>query len=433
MKKNIKTILFFLAALLIFSKASAQKNNRQLSIGDKVPDLTISNLLNYPTNSLKISDFKGKLLIIDFWATWCSPCVAMIPKMDSIQNKFNGKVRFLPVTNQPRKTVITFLKKLNEQRPFNLPDVLEDTLLNDLFPHTYLPHYVWIGQSGKIIGITGYEAINDINIQKALFGQDISLAIKIDKAVDGDPAKLFSVDTTNNKIVHKLIPGYQEDYPSKWVITPDDSINGKSIEMTNMTMPTLFNIAFGENKIYFGNNRIIYKVRDSDNLTKNVSGDAALEWMREGHVYSYVVKTPRGMENLAYKMMQQDLKNYFKAYDVSIVNMPTECLALIRTTSEDKLKSKGGKSEANADLISFHLKNFPLQRLVAVLSNQYMSKSPYPIVDKTGYKSWVDIDINARLSNVDAVNKELEKYGLRLQLMTLPLDKMVIRDANVTN
>ncbi len=68
-----------------------------IQIGQQVPDLLLTNLHNYRdkqgnlSSSAKISDFKGKLLILDFWATWCSPCVAMIPKMDSLQQEFKDK------------------------------------------------------------------------------------------------------------------------------------------------------------------------------------------------------------------------------------------------------------------------------------------------------------------------------------------------------
>ncbi|MGB4400563.1 MAG: TlpA disulfide reductase family protein, partial [Daejeonella sp.] len=96
MKKTIQTIA--MATLCLFLSNTALAQTAALKIGDKVPDVTINNISNYKSTSAKLSDFKGKLLILDFWATWCAPCIAMIPKMDSLEKAFEGKVAFLSVT-----------------------------------------------------------------------------------------------------------------------------------------------------------------------------------------------------------------------------------------------------------------------------------------------------------------------------------------------
>ncbi len=45
--------------------------------------------------SYKISDFRGKVVIMDFWATWCPPCRKEIPHFIEIQKEFQGKVQFI--------------------------------------------------------------------------------------------------------------------------------------------------------------------------------------------------------------------------------------------------------------------------------------------------------------------------------------------------
>src|SRR3954466_8754499 len=125
MKKNL--LLIVLGILCLKFSASAQDNAtfKGLKIGDTVPDIAINNIINYPTKIAKISDFKGKLLILDFWATWCSPCVGMIPKMEALQKQFNDKLQFLPVSYQAYGDVSAYLSKREKKNgKSNLPDVV---------------------------------------------------------------------------------------------------------------------------------------------------------------------------------------------------------------------------------------------------------------------------------------------------------------------
>lgn len=55
-----------------------------LTIGDKVPDIVLNHVINYKAGDIKLSDFKGKLVILDFWSSWCGACIALFPHMDSL-------------------------------------------------------------------------------------------------------------------------------------------------------------------------------------------------------------------------------------------------------------------------------------------------------------------------------------------------------------
>lgn len=58
-----------------------------IPINSKAPDFSISDTLG---NKIKLKDFKGKYLLIDFWASWCSPCRANNPLLKTIYNKYKG-------------------------------------------------------------------------------------------------------------------------------------------------------------------------------------------------------------------------------------------------------------------------------------------------------------------------------------------------------
>lgn len=71
------------------------------------PDAGLPVLLQSPLKSLpRLSDLRGKTVVIDFWATWCPSCRDTMPYMNKLEGKFAGRpVVFLSVTDEPRETV----------------------------------------------------------------------------------------------------------------------------------------------------------------------------------------------------------------------------------------------------------------------------------------------------------------------------------------
>lgn len=82
----------------------------------KGPDFTLQST---DGKEIKLSDYKGKIVVLDFWATWCGPCRKGIPDLISIQNEFPNEVVILGVSldMQTKADVVPFMKKMGINYP----------------------------------------------------------------------------------------------------------------------------------------------------------------------------------------------------------------------------------------------------------------------------------------------------------------------------
>lgn len=69
------------------------------------------------TQNLDFNSVKGKVVFVNFWATWCPPCRAELPSIQQLNDTYKNKVEFIFVTNENEITVNKFLTKNN----YNLP------------------------------------------------------------------------------------------------------------------------------------------------------------------------------------------------------------------------------------------------------------------------------------------------------------------------
>lgn len=439
MKQSIKNILI----LSLFFQASVVYG-QQINIGDQCPDVTLSNIVNYKTTTAKISDFKGKLLIIDFWATWCNPCVGMIPKTDSLQKQFADQLQIFPVTNQDKNTVSKFYEKYNNVKHILPFSATADTAMWRLFKPNQFPHYVWIDQAGKVIAITGMEDVNAANIRKILNGTAIRLkqkrinyTVNLDKPYFSvgtpiiDSANVSRIDFVPNDSVlfHSVLTKYHgAGYNSGGHI----GYNPTRISVFNESIRDLYKQCLGKFQYPFlFNNRVILETKDSALTHCALQGPQYLEWLR-GHSYCYELVLPNAMgTNELAAIMAEDLNRYFRialGIEGVLETRKTKCLVLVRTTKEDLLASKStGKEDAVSN--QFYYKDnggYLINFMHAIMLDLQTINTP--IVDGTGYTGKIDIELNCNTHNFNSVNKALEKYGLKFELQDYPVDYIVIRD-----
>jgi len=144
-----------LAAALLLAACSGRPAERPALAkkGLPAPQITLPKLLNAPVKELRGWDaLEGKVVVLEFWATWCEPCVDHIPKLNLLAERFRGKpVVFLHVTDESEEDVREFLK-LNRIDGWVAPEAAAEVF--KAFRVYGRPHTVLIGRDGRVAGFS---------------------------------------------------------------------------------------------------------------------------------------------------------------------------------------------------------------------------------------------------------------------------------------
>ena len=125
------------------------------NIGDRVSEFPLLKMVNYKDDSASIASFGQKLLIIDFWGTRCGSCIQALPKENELQTEFRNEIQFILVTSDDSSEVTSFLDRYNKKnKKLEIPIVTSDVLIQQMFLHLFLPHFVWISSDGTLLAQT---------------------------------------------------------------------------------------------------------------------------------------------------------------------------------------------------------------------------------------------------------------------------------------
>ena len=123
--------------------------NAKVKEGQNFPEFSLSSL-DDQTKKLALSSFKGKVVVLDFWASWCEPCKVELPILNKLYKKYHGNGLEILGVNEDKELseAKSFLKSYPMQMPL-LEDGIKGVVLTKLevdgLPVTYV-----LDKSGKV-------------------------------------------------------------------------------------------------------------------------------------------------------------------------------------------------------------------------------------------------------------------------------------------
>ncbi|MGN6421328.1 MAG: TlpA family protein disulfide reductase [Pseudobacter sp.] len=365
----MKSKFLVLGAILIACLyTNAQQSLTEVDAGSMMPDIELGTVLNHKgeayngiTGKTKISDLKGKLLILDFWTTNCSACIEGFPHGAELQKKFGDKIQFLLVnadeSPESIKKWLEILKKNkghDETVPSSLPMVI-NPVFKKLFPSRgEIGYHVWIDGKGmiRLRGIN--QNTHSKKIEELLAGKEISFVPDNARLYKPEVAYAVSANANGGKSVkfNSNFSVFDPNIASAYgtgVTNEIDSIAGTrrnstiNIDAAEIYWYFLRDTFKGNKKIIAGKN-IVVDMPDPSILgvyPPYYNGEITDETYRKTK-YSYEQIVPLSVSEADQrKMALEDLNKYFSTvagFAGAIEKRSVPCLKIVRTSTVDKLK-----------------------------------------------------------------------------------------------
>jgi len=133
--------------------------------GGGAPDIVVSNV-DDSSQIVKLSSLKGKVVVIDFWATWCGPCKMTMPSVQKLYNDYSAKgVQFMGISDDEPSKVKQYRADNNVSYPMFYD---QDDIASQMFGVEGIPHLVVIDKNGKEAQVEEGAPLNEQEVREAI-------------------------------------------------------------------------------------------------------------------------------------------------------------------------------------------------------------------------------------------------------------------------
>lgn len=165
MIKRILSVLVIAMVVLLVAgcqnkpKSSTVSDTGKPVINSLAPDFTTKNILT--GQDIHLADYKGKVTLVNLWATWCPPCRGEIPSMNNFYQHYNGKVAIIAISvdESSDNAVLNFANSYNMRF-----DVAHDTgMIAKTYGTGSIPTTYVINKKGEVV----YRIVGSIDWESA--------------------------------------------------------------------------------------------------------------------------------------------------------------------------------------------------------------------------------------------------------------------------
>lgn len=392
-------------------------------------------IINHPDgkHTITLNDYRyNKLIILDFWATWCTTCLVRLPILHDIVSAHADDVELLPVTFEQGAIVqnyfsITRNQKLKTLWP-NFQTIVSDNTLSQYFPHQSLPYLVVI-KDDKVLDFPPSSIIDDTFLRNCINGE----------LANGGQTKLSSVT------FHSSLSGFQEQETSAMLKT--DTVSGTTImKYVNHPISRLYQLSEQFAGVFSTSNMVLTDFLVDIDL--NYTDDAKeshnpdyLQWYRK-NLFTYELSGPMGYTNKTLKEKMRDDLDFFLGVNSNIEEREIPVYVLqfqgqIRDVESQHEKpmiitdgmvyDRSVGSRVKVPLSSAGTMNYIQRGKTEDIIRYLQQLSPdTPVLDETGITNWIDIYLADDTRDFSAMKAALKTQGFKIERSRRPMKVLVL-------
>ena len=388
--------------VLLTGKMAAFSQNAALKTGHRFPDLVIRNILNAPVKKLDVHTENNKLLILNFWGTWCAPC---IPEMDHLAElqKHNPAIQVIGISDETPDR----LQKYLQQKPSALW-LASDTsgYLYQQFGFNSVGQAAVINKKGVIVALVMTDSINQVFIDKLKNGEPVTSSAQTGNKM-ANTEDVFQVDSLVQYQV--TLGSYRPGVTSMGRTYRKSIFENRRLSFINVCASMLYREAFNIQS----HSQVEY-VPDEKSICD--FSDKSTLWC-----FDLVVK-PESKDSL-YIIMQQTLNKLLPVKGrLEKREKPVYVLKQIPGSAYTWKESQAGEST-----YSFSGEGFSGTAVTFNKFSNYVSNElGLPVIDETGLTGRYDIKTGNVLRSKDNILQALEKLGLTVEKTNREMDVLVV-------
>ena len=229
---------FLTVSLLFFLQQNGSSQSNSLFQESPIPDLVLSVITNIQTGEIrqeKLSNSNGKIRILDFWATWCGPCIAKMGDLQKLKNEFPNDLDIISISDETIEKILPFVQK--RHLPFRFA-VDKESIISNKFEIGALPFTILIDKKGIIKKINGSDMITSKIMKDLVEDRPVIFPkppIYISSKSTSDTAKKGIKS-------QQIFTNYQPNIPSIMKDEMKGEYAGRRVMMYNLTLKEMISL-----------------------------------------------------------------------------------------------------------------------------------------------------------------------------------------------
>jgi thiol-disulfide isomerase/thioredoxin len=410
----MKKLLIVAFVIILTNSTFAQTFMAQTNppmLGKVCPDFSMSVIgANGVEKPLALSELRGKVVILEFWATYCAPCIPYIKHFEKLQFQFGDAIKVIEISEENRDKVDAFILKRGYK---NVSFAMDwGRKLNDMFYHHFIPHTVVIDQDGVVLAFTSPDEIDQDVIGKLINREPVTFTMKHEYQEASYTSSTSTLQNYDQPIIvnkpknqtYKIeFSNYKEGYATEFV-----KESGSEYKFINCPLSLIYQILYDQKT-----SRVVMDVND---LTK---------YSFENHnSYCLDLSIPDFIGKSVQEVAIQQLEGLFPLKSKMEVRNK-KVFTLLKSDLQGAMNS--------VDSTGIIQKGLTIKDLINYMESNPQLVNNLPVVNETGLPDTTILDLDWFQNYPDSVENKLRTLGLHGEVAMRDIQCLVLYENHLVS